>query len=224
MSARTVQAPDAFSRQPSLAVPYTQFDPFAILRDLNDLYEQLPPLPAALLTHDVHHEDWYLCLEDIKRAWFTKGVDLRKRDKLLSRIIDVWNALFFAPRRIELLLLRGSQHRSGREYGRYDPELAGYQDDYDSEDSDSISSISNDSEFDESFGYYNKSRYGADPYMMESREAKRMRKEAKKRKQRRYREGRKKGAQHYSLYLTCLPGHPQMPMGRSPRGYVPSLI
>ncbi|KIJ26984.1 hypothetical protein M422DRAFT_785063 [Sphaerobolus stellatus SS14] len=211
MSARAVQAPDAFSRPPSQAMPYTYFDSFAILRDLQYLYNELPPLPAALLPHDVYHHEWDQCLEDVRRAWYTKGVDAKKRDKLLSRIIDVWNALFFAPRGVELILLRGSQHRSGRDYGRYDPELAGYADDYDSEDSDTLSSISTGSDFDESFGYYNRSRYGTDPYIMESKEAKRAKKVAKKRKQRRGQVRRNEAAQLYSLYLTCInPAHPQM--------------
>jgi len=88
MSARNVQGPDAFTRQPSQAVPYTceraaalliffkaslsadcfnfaDFDPIAILRDINYLRDELPPLPGVLDLHDVHWEEWDECLEVI---------------------------------------------------------------------------------------------------------------------------------------------------------------
>jgi len=220
-AARSVQGPDAFSRHPSQAVQYTYFDPIAILHNLNYLEDKLPPLPNVLTPHDVYWEDWEECLEEISRAWLSKRVDGRKRSKLVARILDVWNSFFFVPRGVELVLFKGAQRRSGPQNGAYDPVFGGI-DDTTSDDSDSDSVIS-DSDYDQSFGYYwNDKRYGNDPWMMNTKEAKRARREAHRRKQKeKRRRSRSRHAvsrdQPYRLVLTCLGGNQNRLMGRSPR-------
>jgi len=43
--------------------PNLDFDPIAILHNLNYLEDKLPPLPNVLTPHDVYWEDWEECLE-----------------------------------------------------------------------------------------------------------------------------------------------------------------
>ena len=54
-------AAQAFARQPSPGSRYSPFKPFPIFNDMEEMYDTLPevpPLPAALVDHDVRFEDW----------------------------------------------------------------------------------------------------------------------------------------------------------------------
>lgn len=50
-------APEAFSRPPNAAQPYTPFNVMRI-QDMDDFYDQIPRMPLVLDTHDVYHQDW----------------------------------------------------------------------------------------------------------------------------------------------------------------------
>ena len=50
-----------FTREPNPVMPYAPFPSFDIVTDMDELLEllpEVPPLPAALVSHDVLHEDW----------------------------------------------------------------------------------------------------------------------------------------------------------------------
>jgi len=64
-----VLVPTSFYREPSRSAPYTRFSPFAIIWDLNELKQLIPPLPALLVPNDVMHEDWNRCISDVTQAW-----------------------------------------------------------------------------------------------------------------------------------------------------------
>jgi hypothetical protein len=50
-------APEAFSRPPNAAQPYTPFNVMRV-QDMDDFYDQIPRMPLVLDTHDVYHQDW----------------------------------------------------------------------------------------------------------------------------------------------------------------------
>ncbi|KAG8985508.1 hypothetical protein FRB94_004870 [Tulasnella sp. JGI-2019a] len=64
-----VVVPTSFYREPSRSAIYTRFTPFAIIWDLNELKQLVPPLPALLVPNDVHHEDWNRCISDVTQSW-----------------------------------------------------------------------------------------------------------------------------------------------------------
>ena len=50
-----------FNREPNPVMTYGPFPPFDIVTDMDELLEllpEVPPLPAALVSHDVTHDDW----------------------------------------------------------------------------------------------------------------------------------------------------------------------
>lgn len=54
-------AAQAFARPPNPTVRFSSFQPFPIFNNMDEMYEMLPevpPLPAALVDHDVLFEDW----------------------------------------------------------------------------------------------------------------------------------------------------------------------
>ena len=52
-----LSTPEGFARPPNLSQPYTKFETFKI-QDMDGFYENIPRMPAALVPHDVYHEDW----------------------------------------------------------------------------------------------------------------------------------------------------------------------
>ncbi|KAG8888652.1 hypothetical protein FRB98_007213 [Tulasnella sp. 332] len=64
-----IMVPNSFYREPSRSVSYTRFTPFAIIWDLNELKQLVPPLPALLVPNDVHHDDWNRCISDVTTSW-----------------------------------------------------------------------------------------------------------------------------------------------------------
>ncbi|KAF8583970.1 hypothetical protein K439DRAFT_1182913 [Ramaria rubella] len=205
-----LESPAGFTRQPSMAVPYTYFDPVLVLSDLNGLYQQLPTMPPVLVPHDVWLEDWVRCIEDIARAWVGKMPDrnmsTKKPHNVVAQLIDIWNASFFSLRGVELVLFRGRQRRSGPLAGRYDSRLGG--EDFSDDESDTISSVSSDSDVENMFYGGTQSRYGVggNSWLTDSREARRVRKAAKKlleKQSRKRHEREKERGSGFSLYLTC---------------------
>lgn len=200
-------APEGFSRPPSAAQPYTQFNPMKI-QDMEDFVDHIPRLPSVLVPHDVYHEDWIRLMTDLASAWVGRlpipetarvGGRMPRRSTVAADLIDLWNASFFIPRGVELVLYKGRERRSGRLAGQVDKNLPGFDGSY-YDDSVSGSDLSNGSDSDYAYGRRNE--------IAELREARRRRKEMeedekrkkKDRARRRMRELEKK----YSVYLICL--------------------
>ncbi|KZV96567.1 hypothetical protein EXIGLDRAFT_765233 [Exidia glandulosa HHB12029] len=110
--------PPGFHRGRSLLHEYTPFEAFLVLADLNGFYQQIPRLPAALVSHDVFHEDWIRAMQDLAFAWSGRipapelGQEIKRNDRLhpgevVAAMVDIWNARFFEPRLVELIVYRG---------------------------------------------------------------------------------------------------------------------
>ncbi|EJD54083.1 hypothetical protein AURDEDRAFT_119658 [Auricularia subglabra TFB-10046 SS5] len=115
-------SPPGFHRQPSQSHKYTPFEAFLILDDLNGFYRETPHMPAALVSHDVFHEDWIRFMQDLAFAWSGRipapelGRDGRQPHPgaIVADLVDVWNMRFFHPRRVELIVYHGRTPVSGR--------------------------------------------------------------------------------------------------------------
>ncbi|KAG8995268.1 hypothetical protein FRB90_000218, partial [Tulasnella sp. 427] len=127
------EPPMAFNREPSKDLPYTRFNQFAIIFDLDDLKKFLPPLPALLVPCDVKHEDWDRCMLDLSTAWNgvlpydilhsprkqrSRQTTLARPSSAAAKTVDIWNHLFFYRRKVELILYRGLERRSGLTAGK----------------------------------------------------------------------------------------------------------
>lgn len=198
-------APEAFSRPPNAAQPYT---PFSVMRiqEMDKFYDQIPRMPLVLDTHDVYHQDWIRFMNDLALAWagkmpiheFSKGGVPPKRSSLVSDLINLWNDSFFRARRVEVVLYKGRERRSGPHTGALDKNLPMPDLDFDSE-SDSSESSSLSSESDD--GYYGR---GAD--LAESKRRRREKKEEKKwrKKEKKIRKKAKERERQYALYLNYI--------------------
>ncbi|KAH7931283.1 hypothetical protein BV22DRAFT_998529 [Leucogyrophana mollusca] len=196
-------APEAFSRPANAAQPYTPFNVMKI-QEMDQFYDQIPRMPLVLDTHDVYHQDWIRFMNDIALAWagkmpipeFTRGVP-PKRSNLVADLIDLWNTSFFLTRRVEVVLYKGRERRSGPNAGTTDHHLPTF----DSDLSDSSDSSSSESDSD-SERYPS---YGRD--LAESKRRRREKKEEKKRrkKEKKLRKKAKELEKQYALYLTYVP-------------------
>jgi hypothetical protein len=216
-------APEAFSRPPNAAQPYTPFNVMRV-QDMDDFYDQIPRMPLVLDTHDVYHQDWirfmnvsgygstfwfiaHSPLQDLALAWagkmpipeFTKVGIPPKRSTLVADLINLWNDSFFRARRVEVVLYKGRERRSGPHTGNVDSHLPVPVFDFDSDMSDSSSSSS---ESEDEGNYYGRG--------MDLAESKRRRREMKEEKKRRKKEKKlrkkvKERERQYSLYLTYVP-------------------
>ncbi|KAL1743570.1 hypothetical protein HDZ31DRAFT_64928 [Schizophyllum fasciatum] len=112
-------APEAFSRPPNAAMPYTPFASPLLVAQLAELARgAAPPMPLVLGPHDVAHEDWARMLADVARAWAGQlpgpdGARRQKRSALVAHMLDAWNASFFGARGVEVVLYKGRERRSG---------------------------------------------------------------------------------------------------------------
>jgi hypothetical protein len=213
-------ASEAFSRPPNAAQPYT---PFSVMRiqDMDKFYDQIPRMPLVLDTHDVYHQDWIrfmnvrgdrlthlrvssLPLQDLALAWagkmpiheFSKGGVPPKRSSLVADLINLWNDSFFRARRVEVVLYKGRERRSGAHIGTLDKNLPMPDLDSDTESSDS-SSLSSESE-DEYYGR------GVD--LADSKRRRQEKKEEKKwrKKEKKLRKKVKERERQYALYLNYI--------------------
>ncbi|KAG2370104.1 hypothetical protein BDR07DRAFT_1387780 [Suillus spraguei] len=198
-------APEAFSRPPNAAQPYT---PFSVMRiqEMDKFYDQIPRMPLVLDTHDVYHQDWIRFMNDLALAWagnmpiheFSKGGVPPKRSSLVADLINLWNDSFFRARRVEVVLYKGRERRSGHHIGTLDknlpmPDLANS----DSESSDSSSSLSSESDDD---AYYGRGD------LADSKRRRREKKEEKKwrKKEKKLRKKAKERERQYALYLNYI--------------------
>ncbi|KAG0702350.1 hypothetical protein DFH29DRAFT_999448 [Suillus ampliporus] len=121
-----LSAPRAFSRPPNATQPYT---PFGMMRiqDMDQFYTQIPSMPLVLDTHDICHKDWNIFVNDLALAWtgkmplpeFATGLP-PKRSSLVADLINLWNDSFFRTRRVEIILYKGRERRSGLLAGTVD--------------------------------------------------------------------------------------------------------
>ncbi|KAL4075752.1 hypothetical protein V8B97DRAFT_1913857 [Scleroderma yunnanense] len=198
-------APEAFSRPANAAQPYTPFATMKI-QDMEQFYDQIPRMPLVLDTHDVYHQDWIRFMSDLALSWagklplpdFSRGPPPR-RSALVADLIDLWNVSFFLPRRVEVVLYKGRERRSGLNAGTIDYNLPGFNDE--SELDDSSSSSSSDSDADLYPGYGR----GAD--LTETRRRAKEKKDEKKRrkKEKKARRKAKEREKTYTLYITYSP-------------------
>jgi len=211
-------APEAFSRPANAAQPYTPFSVMKI-QDMEQFYDQIPRMPLVLDTHDVYHQDWIRFMNDLALAWagkmpipeFSRGPP-PKRSTLAADLIDLWNTNFFLTRRVEVVLYKGRERRSGPSAGSIDYHLPGFDVDSSSEDS-SLSSSESDSDDDRYPGY------GRGVDLTESRRRHKEKKEEKKRrkKEKKLRKKAKEREKTYSLFLTYVP--PRSMPGPTQHGY-----
>ncbi|KAF9247121.1 hypothetical protein BU15DRAFT_38971 [Melanogaster broomeanus] len=211
-----LSAPEAFSRPANAAQPYTAFHVMRI-QDMEQFYDQIPRMPLVLDTHDVYHQDWIRFMNDLALAWagkmpipeFSRGPP-PKRSVLVADLIDLWNSNFFLTRRVEVVLYKGRERRSGPNTGTIDYHLPGF-DDSSSDDS-SLSSSESDSDSDRYAGY------GRGVDLTDSRRRRKEKEEKKRRKkEKKLRKKAKEREKTYALYLTYVP--PRDLPGPTQHGY-----
>ncbi|KAF8138682.1 hypothetical protein EV363DRAFT_539850 [Boletus edulis] len=207
-------APEAFSRPANAAQSYTPFNTMKI-QEMEQFYDQIPRMPLVLETHDVYHQDWIRFMNDLALAWagnmpipeFSRGPQ-PKRSTLVADLIDLWNASFFLTRRVEVVLYKGRERRSGANAGAIDYNLPSLNPDLSSD------SSSSDSESEPELD-----RFGGYSRGVDSAESRRRRKEEKRRrrKEKKLRKKAKELEKAYVLYLTYL--HPRDMPGPAQHGY-----
>ena len=120
-----------------------------------------------------------------------------KPSALSADLINLWNASFFSPRGVELILYKGRERRTGPNAGQLDPELASSSDD--------SSSDSSDSDFVDQAG----GPYRRPVEMSDSRRRRHEEKQEKRRRRKEKKARRKAKAKGYSVYAAYLPlGNP----------------
>jgi hypothetical protein len=186
------------------------------VQEMEQFYDQIPRMPLVLETHDVYHQDWIRFMNDLALAWagkmpipeFSRGPP-PKRSTLIADLIDLWNSSFFITRRVEVVLFKGRERRSGANAGAIDYNLPGLVHPDFSSDSSSESTSDSGSEPHRYAGYGR----GVDP------ESRRRRKEEKRRrkKEKKLRKKAKELEKTYALYLTYV--HPRDMPGPAQHGY-----
>lgn len=118
-----------FTRPPDTAQAYTPFSMMWI-QGMDQFYSQIPNMPMVLDTHDVHHHDWSTFMNILALTWvgklplpeFAKGRP-PSRSSIVADLINLWNKSFFLPRRVEVILYKGREPRSGPHAGIVDDQL-----------------------------------------------------------------------------------------------------
>ena len=216
--------PEGFSRPPNAAQSYTHFDNLKV-QDIDELTENMSRMPAVLTTHDVYHEDWIRFMQDLTNAWLGRlpipesaKQDGRppKRSVVATDLVELWNASFFIPRGVELIVYKGRERRNGKYAGRVDVDLPGFN--LTAEDITDSSTELTEGDSEDDYVPPGGARYGnyggvygrQDPTTLEGREAKLRRKEIEEedRRRRKEKEARRRLRElerRYTLHLTCLP-------------------
>ncbi|KAG2343464.1 hypothetical protein BDR05DRAFT_963008 [Suillus weaverae] len=123
-------SPHPFARSPDTAQAYTPFKMIRI-QGMDQFYSQIPSMPSVLNTHDVHHQDWSTFMENLALAWrgklplpeFARGCP-PSRSSIVADLINLWNRSFFRSRRVEVILYKGRERRSGPRAGTVDDQLS----------------------------------------------------------------------------------------------------
>ena len=118
-------------------------------------------------------------------------------------MINLWNASFFGPRGVELVLYKGRERRTGPNAGQLDSELASYDesDDYSSSDSSGSDFLDH--------GNPAGGPYRRPAEMSDSRRRRHEEKQERRRRRKEKKARRKAKAKGYSVYVTYIPlGNP----------------
>ena len=127
-----------------------------------------------------------------------------KPAELSAELINLWNASFFSPRGVELVLYKGRERRTGVNAGHLDSELASYDD---SDDSSSSSSSDSDKFVDQVGGPYGRPSMPGE--MSDSRRRRYEEKQERRRRRKEKKARRKAKAKGYSVFVAYLPlGNP----------------
>ncbi|KAG9127926.1 hypothetical protein FRC07_007366 [Ceratobasidium sp. 392] len=140
-------------RELNRAQPFTAFEEFFLVEDLRELLQpQPPPLPAALVPHDVMAEEWDRCMQAL--IHFANQAVQSTRSSALDPLVDLatqWNTQFFLPRGVDIGVYKGNSRRSGPA-GMMESRLRSYDEsESESESSSSSSTSSSESEDDRYF-------------------------------------------------------------------------
>ena len=124
-----------------------------------------------------------------------------KRSTLTADMIDLWNASFFLPRGVEMILYKGRERRSGRYAGTVDMHLPGF-------DRVDVSSPSESDDSEDEYDDRDRYRYGgaygrSDGDARARRERKQERK--KRKMEKKIRKRTKELERSYAIYLQCVP-------------------
>lgn len=97
---------------------------------MDQFYSHIPSMPLVLDTHDVRHQDWSTFMDSLALAWkgnlpLPEFVKSRppSRSSIVADLINLWNKSFFLPRRVEVVLYKGRERRSGPRAGKSDDRL-----------------------------------------------------------------------------------------------------
>ncbi|KAG1780299.1 hypothetical protein EV702DRAFT_1081971 [Suillus placidus] len=120
-------SPHPFARSPNTAQAYAPFSMIKI-QDMDQFYSQIPSMPSVLDTHDINHQDWSTFMDNVALAWkgelplpdFVKG----RPPSIVADLINLWNNSFFLSRRVEIILYKGRERRSGPRAGTLDDQLS----------------------------------------------------------------------------------------------------
>ncbi|KAG2058971.1 hypothetical protein BDR06DRAFT_57316 [Suillus hirtellus] len=121
-------SPHPFVRPIDTTQSYDPFDEIRI-QGMDEFFNQIPSMPSVLDTHDVHHRDWNIFMNDISLAWMEK-LPLpqfaigRPRSSIVEDLINKWNKSFFSSRQVAVVLYKGREIRSGLRAGIVDDYLS----------------------------------------------------------------------------------------------------
>ncbi|KAH7343847.1 hypothetical protein B0J17DRAFT_193334 [Rhizoctonia solani] len=173
-------------RELNRAQPFTAFEEFFLVEDLRELMQpQPPPLPAALVPHDVMAEEWDRCMQGF--ISLTSQALQASRSSALEPLIELvtqWNTTFFLPRGVDISIYKGNSRRSGPPMN-FPSTLRSFDDsESESESSSSSSTSSSDSEDDRYFSSARREQKAAKKAERKARRKDRQRRRRARRRQR----------------------------------------
>ncbi|CAE6391608.1 unnamed protein product [Rhizoctonia solani] len=188
-------------RELNRAQPFTNFEEFFLVEDLRELMQpQPPPLPAALVPHDVMAEEWDRCMQGLI-SLTSQALSSSRSSALdpLNDLVTQWNNTFFLPRGVDIGVYKGSSRRSGpaNQITSQPSSLRSY-DESESESSSTSSSSTESSESDDG-RYFSSAR-------REQKEAKKAERKARRKEKQRRRRARRR-QRSVSIRVRAVPLH-----------------
>ncbi|KAG8715425.1 hypothetical protein FRC11_004204 [Ceratobasidium sp. 423] len=173
-------------RELNRAQPFTAFEEFFLVEDLRELMQpQPPPLPAALVPHDVMAEEWDRCMQGLISQ--TSQALQSSRSSALDPLIELitqWNTTFFLPRGVDISVYKGNSRRSGPPMNHPSTLRAYDESESESESSSSSSTSSSESEEDRYFSSARREQKAARRAERKARRKERHRRRRARRRQR----------------------------------------
>ncbi|KAG9103205.1 hypothetical protein FRC06_011794 [Ceratobasidium sp. 370] len=174
-------------RELNRAQPFTAFEEFFLVEDLRELLQpQPPPLPAALVPHDVMSEEWDRCMQALIHM-ASQAVQSTRSSALdpLLEVVTQWNTQFFLPRGVDIGVYKGNSRRSGPPGMNMESRLRAYDEsESESESSSSSSSSTSSSEDDRYFSSARREQRAARKAERKTRRKERARRRRARRRQR----------------------------------------